>query len=258
MGPSLEVINPLEHEHWDDLIGSSGGHVFHTSNWAKVLYESYGYQPVYLAIIDNGRLLTLIPLMDVQSFLTGRRGVSLPFTDYCEPIVHDNSHLQAAMNRLSELGKKAAWKYIELRGADCFTADVPCFQFYYGHILSLRRNDWEILSGLRDSTRRNIRKAEKLEVRVEMSSAREALEEFYRLNCMTRKLHGLPRAGDGGACLLAWEMHCRSGLFSFRRARSLQIRSVGPQLPGTQGEQPGHVGSYPLVFRKRVWNTLFR
>jgi hypothetical protein len=193
MKPPFEIINPLKHPHWNDLvIASKDCSFFHSSNWARVLYESYGYEPVYFAIVEEGRLSTLIPLMDVRSFLTGRRGISLPFTDYCEPIIHDDSHLQAAMPVLAEHGRQAAWKYIELRGADCLTSVVPWFKFYYGHILSLRRSDRDILSGFRDSTKRNISKAEKHGVRVEISSAHEALEEFYRLNCMTRKLHGLP------------------------------------------------------------------
>ena len=31
----------------------------------------------------------LLPLMEVDSWLTGRRGISLPFTDECEPLYPD-------------------------------------------------------------------------------------------------------------------------------------------------------------------------
>jgi hypothetical protein len=193
MNPRFEIINPLEYDRWNDLVISTPGcSFFHTSNWAKVLYESYGYKPVYFASIDGGKLSALVPCMDVRSILTGRRGVSLPFTDYCEPIVHDERELHAAMPCLTEYGKQANWKYIEFRGKNGFAGDVPYSLYYYGHILPLPGSDEDIFSGFRDTTRRNIRKAEKTGVQVKISATRESLEEFYRLNCMTRKLHGLP------------------------------------------------------------------
>jgi len=51
--------------------------VFHTAAWARVLHESYGYDPTFITVIDGRDLMALIPLMDVNSILTGRRGVSL-------------------------------------------------------------------------------------------------------------------------------------------------------------------------------------
>ena len=84
----LARINPLDHPGWDDLLLTNRqSSFFHTTHWARVLRDSYGYTPVYFARIDDGKLETLIPVMDVRSPITGKRGVSIPFTDDSSPIV---------------------------------------------------------------------------------------------------------------------------------------------------------------------------
>jgi hypothetical protein len=121
----MNIVNPLQHAQWDDLILESGKHsFFNSSSWAKVLSESYGYEPVYFTTVEGGRLSALVPMMDVRSFLTGRRGVSLPFSDYCEPIFLDESRKTDVVEGLKEYAKKSRWRYIEFYGKEYFTEEI--------------------------------------------------------------------------------------------------------------------------------------
>ena len=81
---TLEIFNPLDCAWWDELLRNSpGAGFFHSSPWARVLHEAYGYEPCYLASVEDSRFTALLPCMEVRSPITGKRGVSLPFTDYC-------------------------------------------------------------------------------------------------------------------------------------------------------------------------------
>ena len=72
----VEIINPIEYPGWDDLLLTNDqSSFFHTSAWASVLVESYSYTPLYFTIIEAGKLSALIPLMEIKSFLTGKRGI---------------------------------------------------------------------------------------------------------------------------------------------------------------------------------------
>lgn len=165
--------------------------------------------------------------------MTGKRGVSLPFTDYCELIINDKDSFQAALDRLIEYGKKARWKSIELRTGNSLPNEISPSSFYYGHILELSKdktfmlqqatgnienpsmvalprgapsispplvkggkgglsNEKKIFSSFRDSTKRNIKKAIGAGVKVKILSSLESVKEFYRLNCITRRDHGIP------------------------------------------------------------------
>jgi len=109
MKPDLQIIDPTQYPNWDELlISSSGSNFFHTSSWAKVLKETYRFMPKYFTEFDGDQISTLVPIMEVSSFLTGRRGVSLPFTDYCEPIVDGGIQFKDLLDLIIEYGKSMA------------------------------------------------------------------------------------------------------------------------------------------------------
>jgi hypothetical protein len=237
---SIQIIDPTRFPSWDSMLfRTPGATFFHGSAWARVLSESYGYTPLYFSVIDGEKLHALVPMMEVNSFLTGKRGVSLPFTDYCDPLIDKSveSPDRAEMfHKIVGFGKKRGWKYIELRfggeylrnqdsapstqdsgrpsllPAPCsplpasmsgvllaprssFLAPVPApspFVTYLGHTMDLARGEKVLQAALRDSTRRNIRKAAARGLDVRITHDLEGIREFYRLHCLTRKLHGLP------------------------------------------------------------------
>ena len=130
--------------------------------------------------------------MDIQSAVTGKRAVSLPFTDYCEPIAANAVQFQELFHAATAYGKKRNWKRLEIRGgANYFQNEKPS-ESYYGHVLDLTAGSSKIFAGLRDSTRRNIKKAEKQNIDLTISHSAECMKDFCRLNAMTRKEHGLP------------------------------------------------------------------
>ncbi len=189
----VEIVDPTRYPDWDELLFSvPGASFFHTSAWARVLSESYGYTPLYFTVLEDGQLRALVPLMEVNSILTGKRGISLPFTDYCEPIVDEGIPFRDFLSPIIDYGKKREWKYIELRGARNLLADVPPFESYLEHTLDLAGDPEEIFSNFRDSTRRNVKKAVAQGVTVKISNDLGAIKEFYRLNCLTRKQHRIP------------------------------------------------------------------
>jgi predicted N-acyltransferase len=189
----IQIINPITYPDWDDLLLSTPGHsFFHSSPWAKVLLESYGYTPKYFTLLERNKLIALLPVMEINSFLTGKRAVSLPFTDSCDPIILDGVPFAELWNCVIEHGKRVGWQYVELRGGQDFLHLDLFSSTYLEHTVDLAKGEEQIYARLRDTTRRNIRKAVKEGVTVEISQSLDSTKEFYRLNCITRKDHGLP------------------------------------------------------------------
>lgn len=190
---NIKVINPIEYSGWNELLLSNENYsFFHTSGWAKVISESYNYEPLYFAKIDNSELTELIPIMSIKSFLTGRRGVSLPFTDYCPIITFKRDHLKELFKAITKYGEKTKWKTIEFRSNGINLLDKTSSLYYYRHELKLEKNYQEIIAKFRKSTKRNIKKAIKEGVKVKMFNTLESVIKFYRLNTLTRRYHGLP------------------------------------------------------------------
>jgi hypothetical protein len=189
----IAVIDPSHHPQWDEFIHlSPRGTFFHSAEWCSVLQKSYGYHPCYFSVWEKGRITAAIPLMEVTSFLTGKRAVSLPFTDYCDPIAPHSEVSKVIFDSIKAEGKKRNWKYVELRGGKDYLGDRAASAFFYRHTLDLSVDADKLFKNLRDSTRRNIMKAEKEGIEISFETSLDALRAFYRLNCLTRREHGLP------------------------------------------------------------------
>jgi hypothetical protein len=184
----LQPVNPLEHPDWDaPLTRRPDFSFFHGAAWTKVLAETYGFTPAWFAA-ENAWL----PLMEVDSWLTGRRGIGLPFTDDCEPLCEAEKDFRPLFESAVAFGKSRGWKSIELRGGRKFFGDAPASLAFYGHELDLRADEKMLFEKMDGSARRAVRKAEKDGVTAEVSQSEEAVRDFYFLQCLTRKRHGLP------------------------------------------------------------------
>lgn len=189
----LKPINPIDHPGWDDLILSTPNYsFFHSSSWAKALSESYSYTPAYFMLMNHEKPLAVVPVMEVKSVLTGRRGVSLPFTDYCEPIYHEPVPFREMMEGMIQHGRKRGWKSLELRGGEAPSEDAFPSIHYLRHALNLSGDIDQLFSRFKESTRRNIRKGLSGEVEIQRDDSLESLRAFYRLHVLTRRQHGVP------------------------------------------------------------------
>ncbi len=191
--PSVAVVNPLDIANWDALVAKhASATFFHSASWARVLVSAYGYTPLYLVVHGSDGLVSALPLMDIRSWVTGKRGVSLPFTDECGILGADLNALRATREFLLELSKARRWAYFECRGGAGFLGYSEPSTSFLGHQLDLSQSEEAILDGMADSTRRAIRKAEQSGLSVEFSRGLDTVRAFHDLLCKTRKKHGMP------------------------------------------------------------------
>lgn len=193
-GVGVQWANPLEYPDWDEQVAARhypARSFFHSAAWAKVLAETYGYEPVYFVSKESGTIHSVLPLMEIKSALTGTRAVALPFTDTCAPLCADKAGLAELFRNAVELAKVRDWKYLEIRGGETLFSTIPSLSFY-GHHIDIPADENTFFLGLDSAVRRAIRKAEKSGVQVEMSRDLRAVKQYYVLHCKTRKRHGLP------------------------------------------------------------------
>ncbi|MCJ7500074.1 GNAT family N-acetyltransferase, partial [bacterium] len=190
---NLKFLDPSSIPHWDAEVATfPEANIFHTAAWARTLMESYRYEPHYAVWYEGDTPAAIVPVMEVKSFITGTRGVSLPFTDICPMLSRGPIYAPEAMDQLSDFGRVKGWKALETRGLveEAGEEDIP--PAYYVHELDLLPGEEHLLSQVRSSTRRNIRKSEKQDVHVVEENSIKGLREFIRLNTLTRRDHGLP------------------------------------------------------------------
>ncbi len=187
----FQIINPVTTPAWDEHLANFPKYsFFHSASWARVLNHAYGHTPHYLILTHKQKRLALLPIMEVNSRFTGRRGVSLPFTDHCEPLL--NGYHPELLQGVLQLGRARNWKYWECRGWEGIAPASATSLTFYRHILKLRPGADLLWTSLDPAVRRAVHKAERSNLRVDFSQDLNALKEFYRLHCTTRRRHGLP------------------------------------------------------------------
>src|SRR5579862_5526560 len=75
-------LDPTQDPRWTELVGRHPkASVFHTVGWLKALRCTYGYEPVaFTTSPPSGGLKNGIVFCRINSWLTGKRLVSLPFS----------------------------------------------------------------------------------------------------------------------------------------------------------------------------------
>lgn len=190
------TLNPLEDRRWNEFLGRrADATVFHTTGWLEALKRTYAFEPVvYTTSAPGESLANGILLCRVVSWLTGRRLVSLPFTDHCDPLVdepRDRVELLEALTRAAD----AEWKYVELRPRTG-TWNVCGFEQAKSFVLQtldLRSDLPELWKTMHASTiRRSVRRAARESLVYQEGSSEALLKDFYRLLLLTRRRHGVP------------------------------------------------------------------
>jgi len=188
-----QPVNPVGYPDWDSLLAAHPRHsFFHGAAWAATLQATYGFKPVYFTAGTAGGIVSILPLMEVDSWLTGRRGIALPYTDKCEPLVADPASMRNLIEAAMAFGRMRGWKSVEWRGGRELFAEAPASLAFYEHNLVLEPDADLMFARLDSSVRRAIRKAEKSGVTVMVSQSLEAMKVFYLLQCKSRRKHGLP------------------------------------------------------------------
>jgi len=194
--PSVQVIDPRVSPVWDEFVAQQAeGSVFHSTAWARVLLETYHYQPRYYVLTDaSGDILAGVPLLLVNSRLTGRRLVGLPFSDMCPPLVRDGCDPSPLVEAILQDAESDHLSYVEMRGSSPLLLHNGGFQeasCFTRHVIPLDKSLEELEVGFHSSARRGMKKAVREGVSVHSATGPEDMRRFYRLYVTTRRKHGV-------------------------------------------------------------------
>jgi CelD/BcsL family acetyltransferase involved in cellulose biosynthesis len=194
-------VDPIKDPRWASFLQRHpDASIFHTPGWLEALVHTYGYRPFVLTTAAPGEeLRDGILLCRIQSWITGPRIVSAPFSDYCQPLVDQPDTLRILLCALRNESEREKARYTEVRPLAsegfCFESD-SCFAKsadFYIHRLSLSADLDSIFHTFHKSCiQRRIRRAEREGFDYEEGSSESILKAFYHLLLLTRRRHQLP------------------------------------------------------------------
>lgn len=192
------AIDPMRDPRWPEfIVRHPSASVFHTRGWLGALQATYEYEPVaFTTSPPDENLTNALLFCIVRSWLTGRRLVSLPFSDHCEPLVEHASQLRKLYVYVESLREKEGWKYVEMRSADSsldFESGFSRATTYHLHRLDLRFGLDTLRKGFhKDCIQRKISRAERESLSYEAGRSMSLVNQLYGLLQLTRSRHHVP------------------------------------------------------------------
>ena len=191
---SIQNIN-INDRQWINIISNHpNATIFHHPAWLKVLADCYGYRPFLIVLRDeDGEISAGLPFMEINSWLTGKRWVALPFSDHCCPLFQNKNDLELFCNELIGKNKRIKSPRVEIRQELPLLDGIVHKNSYFIHYLNLDKKPDEIFKKFRKKgVQYCIKKAAKYKIEISQSTELESVMTFYNLHLMTRKKHGVP------------------------------------------------------------------
>lgn len=259
----IHILDPLQDRRWNEFVAwHPSASAFHDPGWLKALARTYGYKPYALTSASPGEpLANGILVCQVESWMTGNRLVSLPFSDHCEPLVDRQEEAAEFVRWMKEACDLRHWKYVELRPLSIpfgLNDGLHPSCSYWFHELDLGPSLSQIYQRLhKNSFQRKIQRAERERISYESGHSEQLLSEFYRLLANTRKRQQLlpqPRAWFKNLLEYLGEKLeirvARKAGVAIAAILTLRYRSTDVYKYGCSDERFHNLGAMPFLF----WN----
>ncbi len=157
---------------WNMLVEEQVKDTFYYDHrWFELITKLYGYRIIPLTTKNaEGQITGFLPLCSISSPLTGRRLVSLPFSDHCPLFAADEESANDLIDQAARLAKEQHVKYLELRtGNNDVLAKRPDLtenNLYVNWTLPLADQPDNAWKSLRKPVQHQIKKSQKLGVQV--------------------------------------------------------------------------------------------
>ena len=195
------ALDPLRDPRWPRFVERHPrASVFHSRGWLEALQRTYGYKPVvHTTASESEELRDGLAFCQIESRLTGRRVVSLPFSDHCEPLVTTEEQCRYLVQSLIANASSRHCKYVEtrpLQSSDFVSGNgngMARSQCFYHDTLDLRLDPADLFRKFhRKSVQQPIRRAERECVITREGRTPELVRQFYQLLIRTRRRHAVP------------------------------------------------------------------
>jgi len=194
------VVEPWMDARWDAYVASHPrATVYHTSAWIRLVCEIGRYPSLCLLVENAGRVSGVLPLVAVDSRLTGKRISTLPFSDTCFALADDAESAHALLQEARTRRAARGAAFYEMRGAPALR-DSTLVEFagfarsnhFANYVIPLAGDTEAVRKTFsKSAVRQTITKGARLGVTVRAGGAGD-LDAFYGLYLRLRRRHGIP------------------------------------------------------------------
>lgn len=177
---------------WNEFVHASPqASFYHRAEWRAINESCFGHETAYLAAMDAGRIVGVLPLVRLKSLLFGNVACSMPFVNYGGPCGEspdiENALLDAARGVLDEWGSD----YLEIRSRHQLDERYPVSTHKVSMTLMLDPDPEAVWARFKPGHGKEIRRAGKRGFTARFGGE-ELLGDFYEVLSESWRDRGTP------------------------------------------------------------------
>jgi hypothetical protein len=185
---AVRIIKSLDWKIWDNyIIGNDESNIFHTSNWIKLIINTYNYKLFWIAYYNHeSNKVFYLPFAQ-----KGKRIINFPYCDYFKSMsINDNMFDDILKYLLNE--------NIISNNIKCEIKDNINSKYMVSELMAVihtkqfTNNFSETEKKFSDIHKRNTRKAIKYGLKTIIDKSLDGIEQYFKLHLITRKRQGIP------------------------------------------------------------------
>lgn len=187
----VRMATEEDREEWTQWLATSpGGSFYHDWGWLDLLESELRHEALPVLAEHRGRIVGVLPLVGIRSWLFGRNLCSMPFVNYGGP-VGESAEVEEALARFAVgLANARGPGLLELRSLRSFDG-FHCETHKVSMEVSLPDDSEALWASFSSKHRTNIRRVYKDGVLVK-SGGKELLNPFYKLMEKSWRALGTP------------------------------------------------------------------
>ncbi|MCC7032944.1 MAG: FemAB family PEP-CTERM system-associated protein [Acidobacteria bacterium] len=171
-------------------LGSPRASFYHRWEWREINERCFGHATTYLAAVDDGRLVGILPLVRLKSLLFGNLACSMPFVNYGGPAGESDDVEEQLLQAAGEVADEWGVEYVELRSRRRLPDRYPYSDHKVSMTIALDPDPEVVLGRMKREQRAEIRRAYKHGFVARFGA--DQVDEFYRILSESWREMGTP------------------------------------------------------------------
>ncbi|HET7218439.1 MAG TPA: FemAB family XrtA/PEP-CTERM system-associated protein [Vicinamibacterales bacterium] len=168
-----------DREAWDDYVSATDrASFYHRYAWREINRESLGHESCYLAAIDAGRVVGILPFVHVDSRLFGNIACSMPFVNYGGPVGDSEEVETQLVTEATRVADEWGVEFLEIRARRHLGDTYPTSLHKVSMTVDLPADPDEMWKGFKTELRQHIRRGYKRGFSV-VAGGVELVDDFF-------------------------------------------------------------------------------
>jgi FemAB-related protein (PEP-CTERM system-associated) len=176
---------------WNAFVAASPQAAFyHRAEWRRINEACFGHRTAYLAARQDGRIVGVLPLVQVKSLLFGNIACSLPFVNYGGPCGESEEIERQLMLKAEAVTDDWRVDYVEIRSRRHLGERYPASEHKVSMTIELDADPERLWTAFKSQHRNDIRRAQKHGFVAKFGP--DLLKDFYQVLSETWRDMGTP------------------------------------------------------------------